>query len=93
MRPGLGDGLLASRYLLSALSFAHSSQRRLPVWVHRLWFRGTAPILLVLCVALVAMGVWLVASILAAVMVWFLVSLSLRLRRDERKVRDAPKGV
>jgi hypothetical protein len=62
-------------------------------WVHRLWFRGTAPILLVLCVALVAMGVWLVASILAAVMVWFLVSLSLRLRRDERKVRDAPKGV
>jgi hypothetical protein len=37
------------------------------------------------------MGAWLVATIFAAVMVWFLVSLSLRLRREERKVRDAPQ--
>jgi len=59
-------------------------------WVRRLWFRWTAPILLVVCVALVAMGAWLVATIFAAVMVWFLVSLSLRLHREERKQRSKP---
>ena len=59
-------------------------------WVHRLWFRGTAPILLVLCVALAAMGAWLVATILAAVMVWFLVSLSLRLHARNESNRSKP---
>jgi hypothetical protein len=34
------------------------------------------------------MGAWLVATILAAVMVWFLVSLSLRLHREERKQQE-----
>ena len=56
-------------------------------WVRRLLLGVSAPTMVVACVVLIIVGIYLAAAIFAAVQVWSLLPVTMRVRREERRQR------